>query len=131
MSIEGRFRAVNDYARGLGYETAFPNFEEDLKEDGRGLVYGAACLKPDAVKLDDVPISELGYPKTIEEKFRKVNKYAQDRGYETAFPNFQEANKGDGRGVVYGVAFLKRDAVKLDDVPISELGYPKLLKRNL
>ena len=124
MNFEERFRVVNDYAGNHGYATAFPNFHQANHEDGRGVVYGVVCLKPHAVEIIDVPISELGNPDSAEARFRAVNDYARNHGNATAFPNFHQADHGDGRGVVYGVVCLKPDAVEIIDVPISELGNP-------
>ncbi|WP_179958038.1 M12 family metallopeptidase [Bacillus sp. AR18-7] len=120
-----RFRAVNDYAGKNGFGAAFPNFHQANYQDGRGVVYGVVFIKPEVIEQRDVPASELGNPENNEARFRAINDYAGKNGFGAAFPNFHQANYQDGRGVVYGVVFIKPEAVEQRDVPISELGNPE------
>ncbi len=72
---------------------------------GEGLVTPEERAVADAAEWKDIPAAELGYPETIEEKFRAVNNWAGERGYVGAFPNFHWADYGNG--VVYGTVLLK------------------------
>ncbi|MFB3166583.1 M12 family metallopeptidase [Neobacillus sp. 179-C4.2 HS] len=123
--FEARFRAVNGYAGNNGFGAAFPNFHQANYQDGRGVVYGVVCIKPEALEQRSVPVSELGNPENIEARFRAVNGYAGNNGFGAAFPNFHQADHQDGRGVVYGVVCIKPEAVEQRSVPVSELGNPE------
>ncbi|MCI0711881.1 MAG: hypothetical protein L0154_17120 [Chloroflexi bacterium] len=51
-------------------------------------------------------------------RFREVQRYASVHGFVAGFPNFHEADYGDG--VVYGTIFLRDTEVEWRDVPRSE-----------
>ena len=120
-SPEERFRAVNKYAYDHGFDAAFPNFNEaDTKE---GKVYGTWLLKKDVAEFRDIPVKDLGDPKSLEDRFRAVNKYASNHGFGGAFPNFNEADTKEGK--VHGTWLLKKDVAEFRDVLTSELGNPK------
>jgi hypothetical protein len=57
---------------------------------------------------------------TPDQRFRLVNTYAFNRGYVGGFPNFNEANYG--QGVVYGVHLLRGDVAEWQDIPRSDYG---------
>jgi hypothetical protein len=118
---EARFRAVNDWAGQRGYAGAFPNFHQAEYRDGRGVVYGTILLKKGAADWKDIPAADLGHPRDAEARFRAVNDWAGQRGYASAFPNFHQAEYGDGRGVVYGTILLKKGAADGRDVPLRDL----------
>ncbi|MDZ8086401.1 MAG: hypothetical protein RMY16_12690 [Nostoc sp. DedQUE12b] len=66
-------------------------------------------------------MSELGNPRTMEERFRAVNDWAGRNGYAGAFPNFHQADYNDGRGVVFGVIALNSGVARAIDVPSNSL----------
>jgi hypothetical protein len=102
-SFDARFRAVNDWAVRNGYAAAFPNFHQ--ADYGRGVVYGTILLKQ-GVEKRDIPASELGNPANNEARFRAVHDWATRNGYVAGFPNFHQADYG--QGVVYGTILLKK-----------------------
>lgn len=53
-------------------------------------------------------------------KFRQVNDYADCHGFFAGFPNFHEADYGDG--VVYGTILLQNTVAEWRDVPRTEYG---------
>ncbi|MEE3950205.1 M12 family metallopeptidase [Bacillus wiedmannii] len=120
-----RFRAVSSYAGNHGFGGAFPNFHQLDVGDGRGVLYGVVCIKPEAVEVRSVPASELGDPRDEGERFRAVSSYAGNHGFGAAFPDCHQLDVGDGRGVLYGVVCIKPEAVEVRSVPASELGDPR------
>ena len=116
-SVEGRFRAVNDWAARNGYVSGFPNFHE--ADHGSGTVYGTILLKPGFAQWRDVPIGALHNPTSVEARFRALNDWANARGYTSGFPNFHEA---DYRS--FPVLLLKSDVADWRDIPAVELGNP-------
>jgi hypothetical protein len=119
-SPEARVRAVNDWASARGYVGAFPNFHQ--ADYGHGLVYGVLLIKRQAGDWRDIPAAELNYPADFAARFRAVNDWAAAHGYLSGFPNFHEANYG--QGVVYGAVLLKRETADWRDLRGSELGNP-------
>jgi len=115
-SPEDRFRAVNKYAYDRGFDAAFPTFYESE-------VYGTWLLKKGVATFRDIPAKDLGDPRSLEDRFRAVNKYSSDHGFGGAFPNFNEANSREGK--VYGTWLFKKDAAEFRDVSAFELGDPK------
>ena len=117
-----RYRAVNDYARSNGFATGFPNFHQ--ADYGNGVVYGTILLKHDAIEVRDVSIVELDNPSDIPSRFRAVNDYARSNGFATGFPNFHQADYGNG--VVYGTILLKHETIDIKDVNIATLFPPQI-----
>ena len=64
------------------------------------------ALKKETIHVRDVSAAELGNPSNIPERFRAINDWAGRNGYAAAFPNFHEANHG--QGVVYGSILIKK-----------------------
>ena len=54
----------------------------------------------------DIPIIKLGNSGTFNSRFRAVNDWAARNGYAAGFPNFHQANYG--QGVVYGTILIKK-----------------------
>lgn len=117
-TAEARFRAVNDYSSSIpGMMGGYPNFHQ--ADYGQGLVCGTIFLKHGAAEWSDVSAAELGNPRTPEDRFRAVHDYAVRKGFVGAFPNFHQADYG--QGIVYGTFFLKPEAAEWRDVPYHEL----------
>lgn len=55
-----------------------------------------------------------------DERFRQVNRYSAVHGFAAGFPNFHEADHG--QGVVYGTQLLRTAAVEWRDVPRAVYG---------
>ncbi|ALS09867.1 hypothetical protein ABE82_25960 (plasmid) [Paenibacillus peoriae] len=55
-------------------------------------------------------------------RFRLMDRYAGLNGFGGAFPNFHQANYGNG--VVFGVKLIKPEIVEMRSVLVSELGDP-------
>ena len=121
MMLEPRFRAISDWATRRGYKGGYPNFH--WTNYGKGPVYGSMLIKTSAADWRDIPASELGNPKTPEERFRAISDWAARNGYRGGYPNFHQANYG--RGVVYGAVLIKREAADWRDIPANELGNPQ------
>jgi len=109
-----RFRAANDYAYRNGFVGGFPNFHQ--ADYGNGLVYGTMLLPATAAEGRDVSAAVLGNPPAndIGARFRAANDYAVLSGFATGFPNFHQADHG--QGLVYGTILLKHAAVEVRDV---------------
>ncbi|PKM95429.1 MAG: hypothetical protein CVU84_05005 [Firmicutes bacterium HGW-Firmicutes-1] len=120
--FSSRYRAVNDYAIMNGFATGFPNFHQ--ADYGNGLVYGVILLKHEALEWKDVLVTELNNPPDIPSRFRAVNDYARINGFATGFPNFHQANHGNG--IVYGIYLLKNNAVEIRAVNIATLFPPQI-----
>jgi hypothetical protein len=118
--FEDRFRALFFYAQNNGFGGAFPTFWEADSQQGR--VYGAWLLKKEAAEFRDILASDLGYPTSPEDRFRKLFFWAKNNGFGGAFPTFWEWDYGKGK--VYGAWLLKKEAAEFRDIPASELGIP-------
>jgi hypothetical protein len=116
-SFDSRFRAVNDWASAHSYIGGFPNFHE--ANYGSGTVYGCVLIKRAAADWRDVPAAELGNPTSPEDRIRAVNDWAVRNGYVSGFPNFHEADYGNG--TVYGCILLKHEAADWRDLRAAEL----------
>jgi hypothetical protein len=57
---------------------------------------------------------------SLPSRFRAVNDWAGEHGFDTGFPSFHEAER-DGRRV-YGAWLLREDIAEWRDIPIAELG---------
>ena len=116
-SFEDRFRAVNDYASANGFASGYPTFHE--ADYGQGTVYGCILISGDAVEWRDVPVTELGLPSGgIAPRFQAVHDYAYNNGFVGGFPNFHEADYG--QGTVYGCLLLKGPAAEWRDIPVRD-----------
>jgi hypothetical protein len=118
--VGARFRATSDYATRNGFVGGFPNFHQ--ANYGRGLVYGTFLFSADAAEWRDVPAAELGYPpgNDVGARFRATNDYANRHGFAGGFPNFYQADYG--QGLVYGTLLIRHEAVEWRDVLADALG---------
>ena len=118
--VQATWCAIHEYAQESGYFTGFPTFEE--ADYGRGVVYGAMLLKAGSyIEWKDVFKRDLpGAPaiSDVQATWRAIHEYAQESGYFTGFPTFEEADYG--RGVVYGAMLLK-DFIEFQYVPEWDL----------
>ena len=116
-----RFRAINDWcnkSRGI-YSAGWPNFHQAEYLNPNRTVYGHFLLKQNVVDWRDVPASE--YEATdMRSRFTGAHDYARKHGYQHGFPNFHQANYGNG--VVYGTFLIKNGTCEWRDVPAKELG---------
>lgn len=119
--IGNRFRAINDWCARSGgtYVAGWPNFHQANYSDPQRTVYGHFLLKSDVVEWRDVRASEYRATDT-RTRFTGAHDYAVRNGYQHGFPNFHEANYGNG--VVYGTFLIKPGTCEWRDVPASELG---------
>ena len=120
MADDRRFREVNDYASCHGFFAGFPNFHE--ADYGDGVVYGTILLRDTEAEWRDVPRTEYAvyHIEDVPAMFRAANDYAAQQGYPAAFPNFHQADHGNG--VVYGTILIKPGITEWRDVPRDELG---------
>ncbi|MDK8193218.1 hypothetical protein QP794_24325 [Paenibacillus sp. UMB7766-LJ446] len=109
------FRIASNLASEEGYPAAIPSLHHDRSKN----LYGFYFIKPGYVDWQDVKASDLGNPSGISERFRAANDYSIKLPYNGAFPNFHEANYGEG--LVYGTYLLKGEAGGLREVPMSAL----------
>lgn len=112
-SPEARISAVYDYAVANGFVGGFPNFHQ--ADYGQGVVYGTILLKPGCAIWQDVSASTLGNSDSSEARFIAVHNYAVANGFIGGFPNFHQADYG--QGVVYGCLLIKPEAGEWFDVP--------------
>jgi hypothetical protein len=113
-----RIRRIDDYAQLNGFAGGFPNFNE--ADHGQGLVYGSVLLRPGASEGREVPAADLGGPDGFQQRFRAVQDFATANGFVGGFPNFNEADHG--QGLVYGCVLVTAAAGEWRDVPAAELG---------
>lgn len=106
VNVMPRFRAVNDISGHLGFDAGFPNFHQ--ADYGNGLLYGTTLIKPGYADAVAISADELGNPGNVEERFRAVNDYAKQHGYAGGFPNFHQADYGNG--LLYGTTLIKPEA---------------------
>jgi hypothetical protein len=120
--VGARFRAAHNYARKYGFAAAFPTFFD--ADYGQGVVYGTIFLTSNCAEWRDVPGGDLGGPSDTDvgARFRAVEAYAKRHGFGAGFPNFYQADSGDG--TIYGTILLKRDCVEWRDIAAAELGNP-------
>lgn len=120
--VEQRFRETNDYAWAHRFLSGFPNFHQ--ADYGLGTVYGTILLGADVAEWRDIPARQLGNPPSgdVGARFRATNDWAGRNGFVGGFPNFHQADHGNG--LVYGTILLKRGAADWRDVPARELGDP-------
>jgi len=120
------WRATNRWAYYNGYATAtpiwgfwneeWPRFRPVVQVWASGLDY---------LKAEEAPLRELDGQPPFEDPegcVRAANRWAIGRGYAAGFPNFEKAEYGDGRGIVYGVFGVTHTAqLAWQDVPAYEL----------
>ena len=118
--VGARFRATNDYASRNGFVGGFPNFHH--ANYGQGTVYGTILIKRGAATWRDVPAAQLGNPppNDVGARFRATNDWAVRNGFAAGFPNFHQANYG--QGTVYGTILLHHGRVQWRDVFADVMG---------
>lgn len=110
---EARFRAMHRWADGHGYVSAVPTFQQAAP--GGTVVFGAYLLRPGSAIVRDIPASELGNPTNMEERFRAINRWASNHGYAAGYPNFEQADYG--QGTVYGAVLVLPGSADHIDIP--------------
>ena len=111
-----RMQIIHRYAVANGYIAGFPTFEQADSNDEQGVIYGIVLLKPGSyINFQDGPRSQLEANGTHDmlkdagASIMAVNRYASNHCYFTNFPDFEQADYNDGRGVVYGSMLLQAD----------------------
>lgn len=124
MSDGQRFQEANDFAVAHGFFAGFPNFHQ--ADYGNGVVYGTILLSDTEAEWQDVPQTtyRVFNIHDVPAMFRAANDYAAQSGYPAAFPNFHQANYG--QGVVYGTILIKPGITEWRDVPQAELGVSQI-----
>ena len=84
---------------------------------GRADTWRAAPLPVHLPALDRQPWERMS---SNASRFTYANSYAAARGFGAGFPNFHEADYGNG--VVYGTYFLDPSAYDFRDVPVADYG---------
>ncbi|WP_270607116.1 hypothetical protein [Bacillus mobilis] len=124
-NVPDMFRAANRYALNHGYAAGIPN----LHRNGEANVYGMILFKPGMAEIQDVKVSDLTnlIPNDIGSSFRTVFRYKNEKNmpFGAAFPNFEQRAADDG--LVYGVVFLKNEAIKTEMVNSTILGMANYL----
>ncbi len=119
------FRHRAAYASKNGFAVGFPNFHE--ARQGNDIVGGTILIKHGMVEWRDVPQSffpRLYQLNDFEGRMRATQDYAVARGFVGGFPNYFHANYGPGN--VCGTFLLSKEVAEFRDVPLSELGNPRL-----
>lgn len=115
-----RFRAINDWCVSRGVYTAgWPNFHVATYHNPTRTVYGHFLLRDAVVDWRDVPASEYGAT-DMRTRFTGAHDYALRQGYQQGFPNFHEADYG--QGLVYGTFLIVPGTCEWRDVLAHELG---------
>jgi hypothetical protein len=137
MSLEESFQAASRFQAEARYcfdgsgkvcATAIPVLDDpkQCKPDSKQKCSEIIQLKAIAVDWRDIPIRDLGFPKTSEQRFiamySNVSKFDPFK-YSTIFPNFEQGIV-DGKEV-YGAFLVKRNAVEIVQVSAQELGNPQ------
>jgi hypothetical protein len=120
VNFEPRFRAINDISGRFGFEGGYPNFHQ--ANNGQGIIFGTILFKPEYVDVADVSVDKLNNPSNNDARFRAIHDYASSNDYIGGFPNFHQANYGNG--VVYGTILIKKEAAERRDISVAELGNP-------
>jgi hypothetical protein len=122
LQIGYRFRAINDWCGrnvNLGFVAGWPNFHAAEYPNPRRIVYGYHLLRDAVVDWRDVPAAEYGAV-GVRTRFTGAHDYALRSGYQQGFPNWHEANYG--QGVVYGTFLIVPGTCVWRDVAAFELG---------
>jgi hypothetical protein len=129
MSLEETFQASSRYCfDGNGCIAAIPVLDDpkQCKSNPRLKCSEIIQLNDFAVSKRDIPIGDLGFPKTSEQRFiamySNVSKLDPLK-YATIFPNFEQGIV-DGKEV-YGAFLVKSNAVEIVQVSSQELGNPQ------
>ena len=115
-TFEERFRAVADWCSRNNIPAGFPNCHEDTTKSPA--LYGTILITS-GVSWQDVPRSTLGNPNSVRARLTSAHDWAKTQGAAHGFPNFHEANYGNG--VVYGTYLLTPAAVTWQDVPVAQI----------
>ncbi|MCF7618677.1 hypothetical protein L3137_15575 [Bacillus sonorensis] len=117
------FRAANRYALKQGYAAGIPT----LHRRGDVNVYGIILFRPGTAEIRSIKVSDLTelIPGDEGSRFRAVFRYMRNNNmpYAAAFPNFEEGIEDDNH--VYGVVFLKPEAVQTHIIQASVLNLPR------
>ena len=114
------FQRVHEYGTLRGFGTAFPTFRTRIN-NGQ-LEYEITQVTVGRAIGNLVPDPNVDF-QSMGERFRRANDYGYYNGFLGAFPNFHEADYGDG--VVRGTIRLRSDrGVTWRDVSAVDLGNP-------
>ncbi len=113
--LEARFRAVYDWAKHHSYGGGMPNMHQ--ADYGNGKVYGTILFSQESLEWKNVSKNQLGNPSDVGERFKAVHSFASNNGYPAGFPNFHQADYGDG--TVYGILLFKPGYAKKIDINFS------------
>lgn len=117
--IRRRFSAISDWCNlpTTSYIAGWPNFNVAHYPQPDRYVYGHHVLE--YAHAEDVPAA-LYHASDLRTRFVGAHDIARSRGYGHGFPNFHEADYG--QGVVYGTVFIPKDACYWEDAHASDLG---------
>ena len=79
QNLRQMLAAVHRKSRKYNYLSGFPHSASNL---------GTLALRREAGEIKDIPLAQLGYPKTDSEYFARVHSWATDRGYCSGVPTF-------------------------------------------
>lgn len=128
-----RFRAISDWcSRNNKFSAGWPNFLPVSFPSGNAAKeYEHYLIRDEYVVWRDVkekPTSDDAYHFTdLRTRFSAAHDYAQRNGYDHAFPNFHQADYGEG--TVYGMFLIKDVEFEIKDILVSDLfgDYPAFL----
>lgn len=122
VAFDVAFRKVNDWCVNNGMAAGFPNFHMRDPYGGGDRFYGVIALPDYAVDWADVLASDMGNPNPSDYRVRltAAHDYARAQGYAHGYPNFHQADYGDG--LVYGTFFIKEEIVEYQNVFTIDLG---------
>lgn len=105
--ISGLWRACHRWSQQAGYETGMPTFEVG----GQGAVFGCISITPGAnLAWMDLRRDNLELQPTFANPaqcIRAVNRVAAQLHYSAGFPNFEQRDPGDGKGILMGAYMLE------------------------
>ncbi len=122
--MDHRFRDTHRYGRAHGFASGYSTLEEGWVENTY-LEYQAVLIPFNHCYHSSVPAEELGNPPfgNIEYMFRAAHRYAQQHGYPTGFPAFEQGRDETGK-VIFGTTLLHDSVVEIRSVPAEDLGSP-------
>jgi hypothetical protein len=115
-TFEERFRGVANWCSTNGFAAGYPTCHENTS--ATPTKYGTIIVTQ-GVNGQDVPRTTLGNPNTPRTRLTSAHDWSKTQGAADAFPNFHEANYG--QGVVYGTMLLAPSAVTWQDVPVVNI----------
>jgi Domain of unknown function (DUF1929) len=118
--FDQRFRAVNDWLVPRGWKAGFPNCHQANYGDDRGTVHGTLLMHATVADWRDVFARDMSNPSGYRLRLTAAHDYAINHGYDHGFPNFHQADYG--QGLVYGTFFIKKGFTEWRDVPVTDLG---------